>query len=283
MHPREEGIVIVPVYNEEKNIERCLESVVKWVEDIVIVDSYSTDKTLKLASKYTTHSYQHKAESFSEKMNWALASLPINTPWIMRLDADEIIVEPEAFFSVLQANLDAKGSTSGYYINRRYFFINHWIRHGGMYPRKVLRLWRENCAQFENRLVDEKMIVKGNCDFLDIDIADINQKGFSDWFMKHLRYAKNEAHEAGLLADSKCTYDYEFDRITYQNKQKYYSAPLFLRPFIYFAYRLIVLMGFKDGLIGVFYHFMHAFVYRELVDFFIAKQWITRCVGKRNL
>lgn len=263
--------IIILVYNEEKNIEKCLKSIREWAQDIFIVDSFSTDNTLSIAGKYTDKIYQHKFESFAKKFNWALENLPITTEFVMRLDADEVVVDPEGFFYKLKKWMGEKHNVVGLYINRRYFFLNHWIRYGGMYPRKVLRVWRTGSAFFEDRLIDEKMIINGSWDSLNIDIADTCQKGFAHWMTKHLQYAKREAIESRMMCEHKSSYEYEFDNITYKNKQRYYRLPIFVRPFAYFIYRLILQKGFKDGFIGIAYHFMHAFVYRELVDYNIMK------------
>ncbi|OGC94456.1 MAG: hypothetical protein A2W25_08750 [candidate division Zixibacteria bacterium RBG_16_53_22] len=262
--------VIILVYNEEKNIERCLKSIHGWVRDIFVVDSYSTDRTLAIVEKYTDKIYQREFESFANKFNWALTYLPVKTNWIMRLDADEIVIDPEYFFVELKAKLEKDSNVAGCYVNQRFYFLNHWIRHGG-YPRKVLRIWRTGSAHFENRLLDEKMHINGIIDYLDIDIADIRQNGVSYWFNKHVQYARLEAIEADRLNKCECVYRDGLDKISYKNKQKYYKAPIYIRPFIYFIYRLFYLKGYKDGIIGVFYHFLHGFVYREMVDFNIHK------------
>lgn len=81
--------VIILTYNEEKNIDDCLKSVHGWVEEIFIIDSYSTDKTLEIVQKYTDKIYPHPFENQAKQFNWALKNLPIKMEWVMRLDADE--------------------------------------------------------------------------------------------------------------------------------------------------------------------------------------------------
>ena len=83
--------VIILTYNEEKNIEACLNSVCDFAQDIFIVDSYSNDKTLEIAKHYTNNIYQHPFEYQAKQLNWALENIPITTEWIMRIDADEIV------------------------------------------------------------------------------------------------------------------------------------------------------------------------------------------------
>ena len=118
---------------------------------------------------------------------------------------------------------------------------------------------------------DEKMIVSGQTHILEIDIADNCQKGFNSWIRKHMLYAKREASDAKYIQKFNYQYDLTFDNMTHKKKVKYYKMPLFIRPLIYFIYRFVWQKGYMDGAKGILYHFLHAFVYRELVDFYIFK------------
>lgn len=201
----------------------------------------------------------------------------------MRLDADEVVVEPESFFYALSAAIDDhRLDRVGFYINRRYYFLNKWIMHGGMYPRVVLRVFKKGKAQFENKSVDEKMILEGTTSFLDIEIADACQNGIMHWVRKHIQYAKREAADTRQIYKRTQRYDLEFDNENHENKKKYYGMPLFLRPLIYFAYRFIARKGISDGPKGWLYHFLHAFVYRELVDYYIVKLRIEEFLKKKT-
>ncbi|MFA5139953.1 MAG: glycosyltransferase family 2 protein [Elusimicrobiota bacterium] len=264
--------VIIPTWNEEKNIANAINSVKYYVDQIIVADTaHSTDATLSQArgACSTVEMISIRFSTFAQKMNIALESSLIRNEWVMRLDADEVVYAPESFFGVLLPAL-VRGS-SGIYCNRRYYFLGKWVRHGGMYPRKVLRIFRRSCARFEDRLIDEKVIMSGETEILDIDIADICQKGFWHWVSKHIAYAKREAKESRRMLDDETHYDLDFDTATRENKKLYYRAPIFVRPALYFIYRLFFQMGIADGATGILYHFMHAFVYREAVDFFILK------------
>src|SRR5437868_5214202 len=85
--------VIILTYNEEKNIRACLESVKGWVEEIFVVDSYSTDNTLAIVKEYTHNVYQHPFENYSKQRNWAFNNLPIQSEWIFNLDADHRVTD----------------------------------------------------------------------------------------------------------------------------------------------------------------------------------------------
>ena len=85
--------VIILTYNEEINIENCLKNVVDWASEVIIVDSFSTDKTLEIARKYTNKIAQRTFVNQAEQFNWALDNLEIKNNWILRLDADEYLTE----------------------------------------------------------------------------------------------------------------------------------------------------------------------------------------------
>lgn len=259
--------VIIPVYNEEKNIANAINSIKDHVDQIVIVDSASNDNTLNIAKVCGTNIdiINIPFINWADKMNKSFRHPIVRNNWLMRLDADEIVIEPDIFFDTLNKTLHDTDKT-GFYITQRFYFLNHWVRHGG-YPRQVLRIWQKDKAFYEDRLLDEKMILEGTTGFLDLEIADKNQKGLKNWFSKHKNYAKSEALESINLQNKNISYDLEFDRKTLENKKKYYKLPIFIRPLLYFSHRLIIQQGWKDGIIGIFYHFLHAFVYREMVDY----------------
>lgn len=259
--------VIIPVYNEEKNISNAINSIKEYVDQIIIVDSASNDNTISIAKKCYPYIDVINIPfiNWADKMNKAFRHPIVRNNWLMRLDADEIVIEPDTFFETLKTAINNTDKT-GFYIMQRFYFLNHWVRHGG-YPRQVLRIWQKDKAFYEDRLLDEKMILQGTTGFLNLEIADKNQKGFKNWFKKHINYAKSEAAEAQEIHNKNIAYDLEFDRKNFENKKKYYKLPIFIRPLLYFLHRLIVQNGWKDGIIGLFYHFLHAFVYREMVDY----------------
>ena len=273
--------IIIPTYNEKINIIRALESCAKYVNQIIIADSTSTDNTLDLAKSYTNNINVLTFPSnsiFSTKMNEASLSSIIQNDWVFRLDADEVIINPELFFRKIENFLkddDLESDIVGIFIIRRYYFLGNWVRYGDMYPRFCMRLWKKGRVLFDSRLIDEKMIYSGKSITMDIEIADINQAGYKSWLKKHIFYAKSEALHNSNFPDSN-TPSSELDIKIQAEKVKYYKYPIFIRPILYFFYRFFLKKGYKDNLIGISYHFLHAFVYRELVDFNILKNKIFR-------
>ncbi len=173
--------VIILTYNEEKNIEACLKSVYDWVDEIFIVDSYSTDKTLEIVKKYTDKIYQHPFENQARQYNWALENLPIKTEWIMRMDAVEYVL-PELKEELLSKLPKLEGNITGLYLKRRVYFMDRWISWGGYYPIWLLRIWKNGKGCCEERWMDEHIKVdNGECLFLKNDIVDENKKNLHWW------------------------------------------------------------------------------------------------------
>lgn len=277
--------VIIPTYNEELNIRSAILSVANYVDQILIADSFSSDNTCKLAEDLSKHVNVVSIgfTTFAEKMNKAILSAVIRNDWVMRLDADEFVVDPENFFKQLDEKLHASSqAVVGFYVRRQYHFLGKFIRYGGMYPRYVMRVFNKNSAIYESKSVDEKVILDGKSDLMEIDIADSCRKGFNSWVKKHIRYAQREADDVNNFYGTTCAYDLEFDNLTHESKLRYYSWPLFLRPIVYFFYRFFLQSGYKDGPVGWLYHFLHAFIYRELVDIYILKNKLLKSTTKKN-
>lgn len=128
--------VVIISFNEERDIERCLKSVVPVADEIVVVDSYSTDRTEEICRKYQVKFIQHPFEGHIEQKNWAITQASF--PHILSLDSDEALDETLAG-SILAAKSDWQGD--GYTMNRLTNYCGKWIRHCGWYPDRKLRLW----------------------------------------------------------------------------------------------------------------------------------------------
>ncbi len=268
--------VVILTYNEEINIEKCLQSIHGWVEDIFIVDSYSTDKTVEIAKKYTDKIYQHPFKNHAKQLNWALWNLETEAEWILRLDADEIVT-PELRNELIANIHKISDDISGLYVRRRVFFMDKWIKHGGYYPTWLLRIWRKDKAYCEERWMDEHIkVTEGNTVFLDNDIIDYNKKNLHWWISKHNNYATKEAIDIlnlkhNILKHKMTSVSAKFFGTQEQKKRWikekiYVNIPLFIRPFLYFIYRYFFKFGFLDGKEGLIWHFMQGFWYRFLVD-----------------
>src|SRR3954466_8359910 len=134
---------IVLTYNEERNLPDCLASLDGWVDQLFVVDSGSTDRTVAIAREAGAIVVEHAFEHYGAQRNWAIDHLPITAPWMLHVDADERITrELRASIAAALANRGAKDELDGFLVSRRTMFMGTWIRHGGHYPAWHLRLMR---------------------------------------------------------------------------------------------------------------------------------------------
>ncbi|HMQ11803.1 MAG TPA: glycosyltransferase family 2 protein, partial [Oligoflexia bacterium] len=140
--------VLILTYNEEKHLARCLESLKAFATEVFIVDSYSTDQTLAIAQEMGAKVYQNTWVNYAVQFQWGLDHCPIRTPWVMRMDADEYVT-PELAKEIKERLPKISDAVSGLIVKRQVHFMDRWIRHGGYYPTKLLRIWRTGMGSIE--------------------------------------------------------------------------------------------------------------------------------------
>ena len=259
--------IIIFVLNEELHIQRCIDQLRNFTSNLFFVDSSSNDKTKAIIEENGFIVENYVAESFSEKINWAINHLPIKTTWTMRLDADEILTS--AFKENILSKLsNLNNNIDGVYVNRRHYFLGKWIKHGGMHPKKALRIWRTKRAQCEKRTIDEHMVcISGLTSDANLDIIDNNLNTISSWTIKHNNLSNFESISNTNMDEMNVNlFGSQPERIRWLRNHIYNRTPLFLAPFAYFIYRYFIRLGFLDGKEGLIWHFLHAFWYRFLVD-----------------
>lgn len=266
--------MLILARNEGLHIRRCVESAKLLTPHIHVVDSDSTDGTADVARSMGAHVFTANFERFSDKLNWALTQIDYPTPWIMRLDADEILT-PSLLSGLPELLAQADPDVSGIYLRRQLWFMGQWIRHGGMFPTYSLRVWRKGQMRCEVRDLDEHMILtSGHATQSKLDLIDNPLHDLSVWINKHNRYASLEAKTEvefsvesnsveGLTPKLMGTWA---ERHRWLKQKAFYRLPIFIRPWLYFFYRYIFLLGFLDGKAGFLFHFMHGLWYRMLVD-----------------
>ncbi|MAF80319.1 glycosyl transferase [bacterium] len=246
--------VLVLTYNEEKNLGTCLKSVQDVADEIIIVDSFSTDTTADVAKMYHAKVVTHEFENQADQTNWALGNVEMKGDWILRIDADEYLTKGLA--EEIKKTLPiTKEEITGYEMNRRVHFLGKWVRHGGYYPIAHLRLWRRGKVHYEEREVDEHAnLLEGRAGKLRNDFVDDNKNGIGAWIEKHNAYAEREAREA-------------VKEKTINKKQSfYYKLPMFWRARFYYWYRMIFRLGILDKKEGRLFHYLQAYWYRMLID-----------------
>ncbi len=267
--------VIILTYNEELHIRRCIENVLPIAKDIFIVDSFSTDRTLEIAKKYlNVHILQNKWENnYAKQFNWGLEHAAITTQWVLRLDADEYLL-PE-LVQELQTKLPLlPDDVTGIIFNRRHIFMGKWMKRG-IYPVKLLRVFRYGKGMCEQRLMDEHIqLTEGYAIEFEHDFCDHNMNNLSWFCHKHVNYAIREAVdlldiELNLTGVAETDSDKEISPQALakrMKKHKYAKQPLFWRSFAYFCYRYFLKGACLDGKIGFIWTFLQGWWYRMLVD-----------------
>lgn len=274
--------VIILTYNEEKNIEDCLKSVDGFADEILVVDSFSADKTLTIARNYTNLIYEHTFLNYSAQRNWAQDNLPLANEWIFHLDADERVT-PELIDSLSQIFSHSDIDADAFLVSRKTVFRNRWIRHGGHYPVYHVRIYRKSAGRCEERLYDQHFVTKGRILHLKGDIINIINPNLDQWLATHKKWAYWEARDYLFYKDNKNKNIYFLAAPIQKRKMRrykfYYKMPLFIRPFLYFFYRYIIKLGFLDGKDGLFFHFVHGFWYRFVVDVNIFNLRRKKCIS----
>jgi glycosyltransferase involved in cell wall biosynthesis len=270
---KQELTVVVLTFNEQRHISRCLESVRNLAGRVVVVDSESTDRTCDIAAKLGADIYSNPFINQAVQLNWALDHVNVQTPWVMRLDADEVVT-PALLNDLGRILPTVPKSVDGITVNRQIHFLGKWIRHGGIYPIRTLRIWRNGRGRCENRWMDEHIVVQGSIAHVDADIADINLNSITWWISKHNHYASREAIEL-LMSEMRADKGLgDQDRVMsrqarikrWAKHRVYARLPLGLRALAYFLYRYIFRLGFLDGWPGIVFHSLQCLWYRFLVD-----------------
>ena len=264
---------VILTFNEEQHLARCIASAQAVATDVVVVDCYSTDATLDIARAHGARVLQHAWVNHAAQFNWALTQLGADTEWVLRIDADEVLTP--ALTEEIRTRLPGIGpEIDGVYWGRRMTFQGRLIRHGGVFPVRVLRLFRHGRGQCENRWMDEHIKVAGpTADFAG-EMIDDNLNSLTWWTDKHNRYASREAVDLLNL-------EYRFmphDTVAslrggkqagvkrWLKERVYARLPGGFRAFAYFFYRYVLRLGFLDGQAGTAFHFLQGFWYRYLVD-----------------
>jgi len=268
--------ILVLTYNEESNLPACLASLAGLHGTLCVVDSGSTDRTVAIAQAAGAIVLKHPFGTHAQQWAWALQHMPGTTPWVLALDADQQLTPAlRDEIATLFSRDDALTEVAGFYINRRQVFRGQWIRHGGYYPKYLLKLFRRDRVWLDlEELVDHHFSVTGPTRKLQNDLIEANKKedDLSFWLAKHDRYARLLASEEWRRWHSQRSVPVSPsltatpDQRTLWFKRVWWRCPRYVRPVLYFLYRYIVRLGFLDGKEGFVFHFLQALWFRLLVD-----------------
>jgi glycosyltransferase involved in cell wall biosynthesis len=262
--------IFILTHNEEDEIAACIESALQS-NDIVVVDSFSRDRTIDIAQQYPVRIVQHEFESHGKQRTWMLDSVPVKYKWVYLLEADERLT-PELFQECLRTIENPEHV--GYYVAERVMFMNTWIRRSTQYPRYQMRLFHKDQVRFIDYGHTEREVVNGSTGFLKETYPHFTcGKGLSRWVEKHNRYSTHEAIETihqlehGHI-DWK-TLLWGRTEVERRRALKDLSLRLPCRPLIRFVYMYLFLGGILDGRAGFTWCVLQAF-YEYLI---LLKVW----------
>ncbi len=268
--------VLVVTRNEELNIAFCLESVRGLADQIFVIDSESSDRTVDIARPLCDYverlPYDH-SRIIPWIFQWSLDHLPIRNDWILILEADQVLT-PELREDICCLLCEGTPAHAGYYLRRLQYFRGKKIRYGGYGGKRLLKLFRRSKSQLDPKEQDTRVYVNGSCGQLRGILKEHNRKEDAILFYleKHLRYAdafaaeENERRSGRLSWKTTPRFFGTPDQRILWLKSRYYQMPLYIRPFGYFFYRYVILLGFLDGKEGFVFHFLQAFWFRLVID-----------------
>ncbi|MCL1470844.1 glycosyltransferase family 2 protein [Argonema antarcticum] len=262
--------IYILTYNEEIDIAACIESAL-LSDDVIVVDSLSSDRTVEIASRYRVQTVQHRFESHGLQRTWMLQSVPTKHEWVYILEADERMTQ-ELFQECLKA-IESQ-EYIGYYAAERVMFMGQWIRRCTQYPRYQMRLFRKDKVWFTDYGHTEREVCDGKTGFLKETYPHYtNSKGLSRWIEKHNRYSTDEARETlRQLENGKVNWRELFfgsSEVEKRRALKDLSLRLPGRPLLRFFYMYFLLGGCLDGRGGFAWCTLQAF-YEYLI---LLKVW----------
>jgi glycosyltransferase involved in cell wall biosynthesis len=271
---------LIPTKNEEANLPSCLEHL-KWADEIFVVDSGSSDRTLEIARQHGAQVVQFKWDGqFPKKKNWALRNVPLRNDWILIVDADEHITEESA--KEIAAAVANPGNHVGYYINRKFIFMGAWLKHCGYYPSWNLRLIKKGHGEYEkisqtgdtksgDNEVHEHVLCDGPVAWLKEDMIHYAFPSIDVFMEKHNRYSNWEAIVQAEHLDSGLPAKFFGHALERRRFIKRLVARLPFRPSLRFFYAYLLRLGFLDGQRGLIfcrllatYEFLCVAKYKEL-------------------
>lgn len=252
---------VILTYNEEGNLPRCLASL-SGCDDIVVLDSGSTDRTQEIARSGGARVVERKFDDFATQRNFAHETVPFKHPWILHLDADECMT-PELHDEIIQACRE--DTKSAYLIANKLMFMDRWVRHVATYPAYQGRLLRLGQSSF--KWAGHAMVLdrsdRGTGTLREPYIHYNFSKGISDWLARHNRYSTSEAER--IVAETSTFGDawrqFRGGDTPEKKKQAFKRCADFLpfRPLVRFLYLYVWKWGFLDGRPGFEYSVLMAF------------------------
>jgi glycosyltransferase involved in cell wall biosynthesis len=221
--------VAIITKNEEENIQSCLQSI-SFAEQIVIVDSGSTDATLSIASAFGCEIYSEEWCGFGPQKQLAIEKC--NQPWILVLDADERI-PPDTADIIKKIVTDSNIKEAGFSFPRKNYFQGRWIKHAGWWPDRIIRLFRKEAGRMTTAIVHESVEVQGTVGALDVPIEHFTESHLSKIIQKIDKYSTLGAEAA------------------FREGKRSSTGGAFMRAFFTFVQDYFFRLGILDGMPGL--------------------------------
>jgi len=221
--------VTIITKNEEKNIERCLKSIL-WADEIVVVDTFSTDRTVEICREFTDKVFQEIWLGYGMQKN--LCASKATNRWVLNIDADEVISSECA--AEIQKLLSSHPEFSFYRFPRKNFIANRWVRYAGWYPDLISRLYDRDLVSFSESLVHEKLISSEKGGVVNQAIFHYSFDGMRDYIDRQNLYSS-------LYAEEKKRLNWEAN-----------WTHIYLRPVWAFIKIYLLKQGFREGFLGMF-------------------------------
>jgi glycosyltransferase involved in cell wall biosynthesis len=252
--------VVVIAKNEADNIERCLRSITRS-DDVVLVDDCSEDQTARIARKLGARVLPHRFESFAQQRNWAMEHAGVKHPWVLMLDADEALT-PRAERAIADAIESACDDTAGFLMCRKTIFLDRWLRYSDGFPVWIMRLVRPDRARF----VDSG---HGEVPSPPVDgvLGTIREpllhypfsRGLSDWLARHNDYS---TREAAMETETHLPWTWREILLGHGPEQRKalrnLGRRLAFRPLLRFCHHYFIHRGFMDGRAGLAFSLLMA-------------------------
>jgi len=270
--------VLILTLNEEVNLPGCLVSVA-WSDDIVVFDSFSSDRTVEVAQSAGARVIQREFINYAMQRNIALTEVSYKYPWILMLDADERMT-PEAFEEIRQIIEDTRNVSTLYRIRRKDLFFGRWLRRSSGYPTWFGRLFRAGRVTVK-REINEEYHTDGQVGYLKNHIIHFPfNKGIACWFERHNRYSTMEA--SALIKETqshiKLKHFFSSDPTMRRKLLKQLAYRMPGRPILVFFYLYLYRLGFLDGGRGLTYCVLRA-IYEYMIDLKV-KELRRRSIGQ---
>jgi glycosyltransferase involved in cell wall biosynthesis len=237
-----------------------------WSDDIVVLDSISTDRTEQIVKEFRGRFFQRPYDGRANNQNWAVVNIEFKHPWVWYVDADEV-TPPELAQEIQYTCSVPERPEAAYYVRRRNYFLGRWLKHGGMYDVWIARLWRPDRIRWQ-RGANPVALIDGATGRLQNDFHHFFfSKGIFDWFVRHNKYSSYEAEETIRSLDTGDCRLGELlarDPILRRNAMKRLSFRMPGRPFAKFLYMYLVRAGFLDGQAGLTYAALQA-IYEYMI------------------